>query len=121
MTQDQILENNRIIAGFMGGVWNKKLTTLLEVPVKSPLGNLITCIDKLKYHSSWDWLMIVVNKIEEIENGEGFKYLNVTISKDECEIRDDVAGEYFAHCSDGNKIEFTYMAIVEFIKNYTSK
>jgi len=54
----------------------------------------------LQYHSSWDWLMPVVNKIED--------YLADNVGK---------VG-YFDECLNSNDLEVRYQAVVEFIKEY---
>lgn len=53
-------EKNEMIAEFMGG----KTTTIMHT-VKIDHG--IYHVSKLRYHTSWDWLMPVVEKIERLE------------------------------------------------------
>jgi len=55
-----------------------------------------------KYHTSWDWLMPVVNKIED--------YLSDNVGK---------VG-YFDDGLISNDIEVRYQAVVEFIKTYNN-
>ena len=55
-----------------------------------------------KYHESWDWLMPVVNKIED--------YLADNVGK---------VG-YFDECLNSNDLEVRYQAVVEFIKQYNT-
>jgi len=53
------IEGNKLIAEFMGGKWNK--TSGWEFSMfNSPLSH---CGNKLRFDSSWDWLMRVVEKI----------------------------------------------------------
>lgn len=67
MTKEiEIVEGNKLIAEFMDGVFDDKIKSLLVTPVKSPAGNYVNWTDKLKYHSSWDWLMPVVEKIQNM-------------------------------------------------------
>jgi len=86
------MENNKLIAEFMGYVY-----------VDSPKNELPP------YHLSWDWLMPVVQKIESLgyvftiqggkaEHGE-------MVSKSQCFIAED-------------KLSSTYKAVVEFIKEW---
>jgi hypothetical protein len=58
--------------------------------------------NELKYHASWDWLMPVVNKIED--------YLADNVGK---------VG-YFDECLNSNDLEVRYQAVVEFIKQQKS-
>jgi hypothetical protein len=89
------MENNKLIAEFMNHYEN--------------MGNL-----GLQYHSDWNWLMEVVERIENL----GFEFF---IVESRCAI---------AHNTDqsietiidfeimGNKREAIYNAVVEFIKWY---
>ena len=57
------IENNKLIADFMG--WNIQSPT--TIPTDLHLSNLELDngdIMELKYHTSWDWLMPVVEKIK---------------------------------------------------------
>ena len=58
MTQD-IIEGNKLIAGFMGHP--------LEYEYDRPSPSNKKVKVKLKYHSSWDWLMPVVEKMSKIK------------------------------------------------------
>lgn len=81
------------------------------------------------YHSSWDWLMPVVEKIEKIHN-DHHGYFGVYISSNQCTIQGTKLNlalknpEYgFVYLSDTNaifdtKIKSTWFAVVEFIKWY---
>jgi len=88
-------EKNRMIAEFMGIVessidgqfWTEK----------SHEGFGIGKLVGLKYHSSWDWLMPVVEKIESVNEGVPQQLLNVSL---------------FSY------IEDVYNAVVEFIEWY---
>lgn len=61
--KEEILEGNKLIAEFMGcefghGFWAGAGDYFFP-------GNTATA-SELKYHSSWDWLMPVVEKIEKV-------------------------------------------------------
>lgn len=63
--------------------------------------------DDMQFHSSWDWLMSVVEKI-----------FDITFSDDEKETSDS---EYFYNVRDCMPdINHTYKAVVEFIKQYNN-
>ena len=121
-------ENNRIIAEFMGYVLNENN----EYPIEyiTVQGHWDTCsIQDLNYHKSWDWLMGVVEKIENT------KIKDYSISTD---ITDDKTFINVWHYGDGgkwsilisnlneeykdfNKMQRTYKAIIEFINFYNKQ
>ena len=97
-------ENNKLIAEFM----DKDVALLESVGIEKYTS------DELKYHTSWDWLMPVVEKIESL----GY---DVIIRKDSCEIiGENVKGvEYSSYeCFNAGKHITTYQAVVEFINQY---
>lgn len=159
MTQNEIIENNRLIAEFMGELILLPIEYATEVLIldkKHPFYNTtgrityvdnesvsVFCNDKsnrwvdidkvqsieyknidAKFHSSWDWLMPVVEKIEETHHTNmmakpnGFIFL-ITSGN----IDNPMSIKYFKG-SPGNpdtaktKIEATYNAVTDFIKWY---
>jgi hypothetical protein len=71
--------------------------------------------EKLKYNSSWDWLMPVIEKIEETTYEETSFYTIIGYKYCEIESMEDVGFESID--KDGNsKLEATYKAGIEFIK-----
>ena len=110
-------ENNKLIAEFMGlnlhqGVWRKSTLATERKICKE---------DALKYHDDWNWLMVVVEKIESIEYG----IYQVDILQEGCKILercrlliDNRVGKLE---SDTTKIESVYLACVEFIKWYNNQ
>ena len=121
-------ENNRIIAEFMGYTLNEND----EYPIEyiTVQGHWDTCsIQDLNYHKSWDWLMKVVEKIENT------KIKDYSISTD---ITDDKTFINVWHYGDGgkwsilisnlneeykdfNKMQRTYKAVVKFINFYNKQ
>jgi hypothetical protein len=66
-----------------------------------------------KYHKSWDWLMPVVEKIESDERYDvDILQYGTRISDNQKEIVNNIANISF-----DKKIDHTYQAVVEFIKN----
>ena len=106
------MESNKLIAEFMG--WNTK--SLTTIPSNLHLSNIQLDngdVMELKFHTSWDWLMPVVEKIESLSI--------VSFEKNLQEERDyqclftkgsDILICHYADTS----IEATYKAVVEFIK-----
>ena len=114
MTQEEILEGNKLIAEFMG----------IKI-IQSRYGcnhPLVTCpypdYSNLKYHSSWDWLMPVVEKIEnDLQDSFNVDIIN----KNQCEIvrngNEFICGYGFETIYH-SKIKAVYYSVVEFIKWY---
>ena len=67
-------------------------------------------INQLRFHKSWDWLMPVVDKIE---NGFHWNH-EIHIHNGHCMITNFMDNKIFM----GSKINATYNAIIEFIKWY---
>lgn len=115
-----IEEGNKLIAEFMGAVPTKALgTETWDVPNMDGLQFV------LFYHSSWDWLMPVVEKIEQI--GEDLPIVYVVINGYGCEIsyminhnwpedRDVIADVGYPEAQ--SKIESVWKAVVKFIEKH---
>lgn len=127
----QILENNKLIAEFMGGLYNNQARLSLQsdeiwLPYHGVCNYKTNNGKSLKYHNDWNWLMKVVEKIESLKTPyNGFSwgiipfavvinsnsvYIQVDAGKSEDIIFPD------RHCK--NKIEMVYNTCVEFIKWY---
>ena len=116
--------SNILIAEFMGvkTITIDKLKSILKQNRED--GFISTpqayTLDELKYDSSWDWLMPVVEKIENTnlfpttENA-----INVTIGATLYCLIQDSYGEKFEIVGQGKtKLLSVYQAVVEFIKEY---
>jgi hypothetical protein len=123
--------NNKLIAEFMEAVTiGAGKHTLIAFPdTKIEGGGLISnnrSISDLHYHTSWYWLMPVVEKIEEItieDNNmtiKSHRFL-VEIVLGSCEIYDSVSSSVVGSGDYGNKLDSTYNAVVEFIKWYNNQ
>ena len=73
---------------------------------------------RFEYHSSWDWLMPVVEKIEKL-------YYAVIITQNTCTIQASIMGDRTViskqisnYDEDNTKLSNTYKAVVEFIQWY---
>lgn len=136
MNKEEIINNNGLIAEFMGGYpfWQDKTHTKITgfyLPYLGKYENTLTGdfyerIENLAYNYSWDWLMPVVIKIEEdidvdkIANGHGQGYKNqVQIFLHSCTIEPTNWGSPLIEQIIGEtKIEAAYKAVIEFIKWY---
>lgn len=79
-------------------------------------------VEDLKFHSDWNWLMQVVDKIESIDDGE----YDVNILKNGTQIINYRAGgivicDNVGQISYSEKIEHVYQAVVNFIKWYNKQ
>ena len=100
MKKEEITQNNKLIAEF------------IEFPTKLTCKNVNAT---MKYHSSWDWLMPIIEKIE----GLGFEVLIGRISCNINKILDRENPIASFVCGDiSRKIEIVYEAITEFINWY---
>jgi hypothetical protein len=115
-------ENNKLIAEFMGyeledvSNFSNEYTKDGEVWVATMSEEDTHLGRHLLFQTSWDWLMPVVDKIESIttdndDNSDNF--FNVMIEVFECNIN----GGGITICKQGQtKLQGTYKAVVEFIK-----
>lgn len=121
MTEQEAIEGNKLIAEFMGAKFYPEWTSDIY---KSPFptfdfeenrpaesSSRFWSPSGLEYHSSWDWLMPVVEKIE------GLKF-TVKIIDRACFISTYPETIIAGRRIEGTKIKAVWLAIVEFIKWY---
>lgn len=122
MTNEEILEGNILIAEFMqyndidcheckhSGVCNH-LQCGLSTQEK---------IEQFKFHSSWDWLMLAVEKIERLLfPNDVFYNIHILSGCCVCIISSDV--NIFGEYSESTKKLTVFKAIVEFVKWYNEQ
>ena len=114
------MENNKLIATFMGllrsdepvgGLGHEKYHWFYKRPFL--WDESICSDDELRYDTSWDWLMPVVEKIESIKicnKGGAAVIINGTL----CQING------ISHI-ESTKIKAVYSAVIHFIKWYNAK
>lgn len=147
MKEQEIIEGNKLIAEFMGlklidisskmeelykkPIWVSKNFDESDVPDEIPYKDdwqwdkFYPQVEKLSYHSSWDWLMPVVEKIEslgfwvKIMGHTSFdnKYKSCDIKKQKSKSDGDYLYNYEGDWME-SKIESVWLAVVEFIKWY---
>jgi hypothetical protein len=100
MKTNEILEGNKLIAKFMGTLYHQdeKITATI-----------------VKYHSSWDWLMPVVEKIKDIDNQADIETAKILEF-----FKDDEDVNIF-HTSIFCHLQEVYNRVVVFIKWYNEK
>lgn len=108
MTNEEILEGNKLIAEFMGFEFNKS-KIIYDPTDTNPEGKLIGYpLSNLKYHSSWDWLIPVIDKIHSSNY-----YVDYYLSE---------LGQFNNGVHINTKfIEVSFDSVIEFIKWYNSK
>ena len=108
-------ESNKLIAEFMG------LSAIRHHEANKE--NMYSWLDeirgqtillppsKMNYERSWDWLMPVVEKIENL----GFEFF---IIENRCKVshNTDNSIEVLSYLEGGSKIQITYQTVIEFIK-----
>jgi len=121
MKQEEIIEGNQLIAEFMGDDFFANLGFTYQRPMFKE-GRILP--EHCKFHSSWDWLMRAVEKIESL----GFRFGIALNSVDLYDIISqrfsttvNVDESYGIKNESFKKIESTWLAVVEFIKWYNNK
>lgn len=127
---DNITENNKLIAEFLDWEFDD-LSETFETP-------FLKLIDpnafgdeqyscklqdfELEFHSDWNWLMSVVEKIENLQDENNCAIYNVQIEQSFTEIIDNHTSETIIYNIDADsKIEAVYNTVIEFIKWYNEQ
>jgi hypothetical protein len=153
MTREEIKSGNALIAEFVDltphGMFSNELQApdefgwmAVRVNVAADYlkedGEFESFEHLFEFHSSWDWLMPVVEKIENIDiRNNGYDFPKVKLMGDHCEIFTfatyrgtsfywkkyySITGTFHNHPNQcESKIEAVYKAVVEFIKWYNEK
>jgi hypothetical protein len=100
------MNDNKLIAEFMGAVLGKKIVAFPDIKLEDNLGIISNnrSFEDLHYHSSWDWLMPVVIKCFEVDEQTNDN-LNFKLNDALLETN----------------IDSLYQAVVEFINQYNNK
>jgi len=94
------MENNKLIAEFMGMTYSDPNDNSVMIQM-TPQGNEVVPIESMQYHTSWDWLIPVVQKCRlesRCEYDEDDNWNEIHWSLEECNL------------------DKTYKAVVQFIK-----
>jgi hypothetical protein len=126
MTQQEIINGNKLIAEFMGSRFYDSPTTdgriFFNIPILSTGGkylvlNGIQELNEMMFHSSFDWLMPVVDKIESV----GYEVTFCRkIKNNKCTCLIYAINRHFIADSD-SKIESVYLAVIDFINWYNNQ
>ena len=137
MKTEEILKGNTLIANFLGYEIDSIAEELGETP-RYYVSDRLECVadgvdwwdtydgdwtswltaDQMKFHSSWDWLMPVVEKIETLIFGED-EYFNFQILGG-CSVYiiSSHGRELVSIDNEQSKLECAYKAAIEFLKWY---
>lgn len=132
------IENNKLIAEFMGEVktfdvvdndtYHGEITLskgLTEEQIEGEISHFedrysvtpIAIEEPLQYHTSWGWLMPVVENIESL----GYEFFIVENRVKVAHNTDHSIETIIDFTFDGGKKGATYQGVVEFIKEYNKK
>ena len=139
ITEKQILEGNKLIAEFMGwrnirkerpelgfnyDIWQSfrlfELGSLITGIKQSPLDSKYEMVDKLYFHSDWNWLMSVVEKIENCFDSniqfdiKGNGWVLISLGSQYAMAFQEI--DLDIEVREATKIESVYCGCIEFIK-----
>ncbi len=117
--ENELRENNKLIAEFMGLVKSSYRNMYWTEKSKEGFGE--GELVNLLYHTSWDWLMPVVDRIEGIIDEHGCAKYNVRVEQSWVDIIDNHTSDEIVKVDGDNRREATYKAVVEFIKWYNEQ
>lgn len=114
---ENILENNKLIAKFMGGYQYDNHDDFITFDeTNNTFSNDTISLKNLKFHSDWNWLMEVVEKIESLEYDVNIEFATCVILKNVDDFK-----PIFGHGSNFSKIQAVYNACVTFIEWYNKQ
>lgn len=121
MEEKEIIEGNKLIAGFMESVYKghgyPNIVNFLISPSQFETSNSFE-VDELKYHTSWDWLMPVVEKISSMDSGKFSVEIDfpfgVSIKKHNIEPDE----ELIYGTAEETILQCLYSAVIQFIQWY---
>jgi hypothetical protein len=94
------MNDNKLIAEFMGMTYGDPNDNSVMIQMTSQ-GNEVVPIESMKYHCSWDWLMLVIEKC--FDNSE------------------DGDMQYIMHHLMVVDFDNTYKEVIQFINQYNNK
>ena len=126
------MESNRIIADFIGAVQAYKPYVNTDDMEYDMYGVIPTIEDgenekhyflpqEMLFDTDWNWLMVVVEKIENMEDENRCSKYNFEMVQTFVEIIDNNNSDTIVEIDKNTKIQATYKAVVEFIKWYNNQ
>lgn len=117
MNKEEIIEGNKLIALFMGATLTEDKRDqeyMFEASPSPEYAAIYWRISQMKYHSSWDWLMPVVEKILKNQN-KAAKFTE--------QVSSELWYSIFSHQISINlliDINLMWQAVVQFIQWYNT-
>ena len=113
MTQKETIENNRLIAEFMGLEPNRggeyEMYQVLDFIEDKPRSKHFYFPSEMMFHESWDWLMLVIEEISKrFEVNNNFHLYNNYMTEDGTDREDFLIFRL--------PLETAFLAVVDFIK-----
>jgi hypothetical protein len=136
MKEKEILENNKLIAEFMGWKLHKSKTFdnynnhigyMEDYIVPKELGYMHYdileteyTIKYMKFNSSWNWIMLVVEKIENIKEDNDHRICKYNFLQEQSfiEIIENHTSITIVELDEDTKLEASYKAVIKFINYY---
>ena len=124
-----ITENNKLIAEFLDWEFDD-LSETFETPFLKLVDphafgdEQFSCKlqdFELEFHSDWNWMMRVIEKIENLQDENNCAIYNVQIEQCFVEIIINHTSETIVEVDSNSKIQAVYNACVEFIKWYNEQ
>ena len=126
------MQNNKLIAEFMGAVgtpkynpteWDVYITGCLDVDSDDENAQHFYTPDEMKYHTSWDWLMPVVERVNNTHSDNYGNHYSFQIGNGFVWVEPHMGSRIFFSGNDIDHkdepmISKVYRGIVEFIKQY---
>lgn len=119
-----IVENNKLIAEFMGFVEDKSFEVRLADGINTSYyyykDDIAHLPEVMEYNCSWDWLMKVVEKIESLPDEENNGAFFFEIYQDSVSIfsNGDYLNELIEVKGQGSRINNVYQTVIKFIQLY---
>ena len=112
---------NKLIAEFMGVYQDDKGYWGFTNTKEHQRWHIDRFLDATHYDNDWNWLMEVVEKIENIEDKNRCSKYNFEMVQTFVEIIDNNNSDTIVEIDKNTKIQATYKAVVEFIKWYNEQ
>ena len=133
MNKEEIIEGNRLIAEFMGGIYKISQRTgevdkhriylgedevMYFVTDPDPERTFMPALYELRYHASYNWLFEVVEKMRQIKS---LQYLEIYLfGKVKVKLKYGVNWREY-ESEDDDLLQTLYKSVIDFIKWYNTQ